>query len=211
MQGALLHSALTTSSSEAHVFRQRSNPCACSLGLAAFQSPLAGRLMGVGGVGGAQHGWRGILSEPRIPAFGPRLQVCVPWQEFLLFSPSCEVRGTLEVSTLGGKGPGDMEGQPLPLTGQGVVLGWELGFPRTACRDLGHVMALLDLSLSQLSTVPGSPSDRTTGRQDGALGFYNTVLREGGEGGGREVERCGERERGRGLTQEKDCTHIKDL
>lgn len=40
------------------------------------------------------------MANSGIPAFSPRLQGCVPWQKFLLFSPSCQVRGTLEVSTV---------------------------------------------------------------------------------------------------------------
>ena len=41
------------------------------------------------------------LASPGMSAFSPRLQIHVPWQKFLLFSPSGQVRGTMEVSTLG--------------------------------------------------------------------------------------------------------------
>ena len=59
----------------------------------------------------------------------PRLQIRVPWQKFLLFLPSGQVRGTLEVSTLwGGKGPGRIVPALNWESGPG---GSELGLPLT--------------------------------------------------------------------------------
>lgn len=79
-------------------------------------------VMAQGGVGGVPFGPGGLGKRGgRVSALSPRLQIHVPWQKFLLSSPSSQVRGTLEVSTLrGGEGPG---GIGLPFTGQEVVLG----------------------------------------------------------------------------------------
>lgn len=58
----------------------------------------------VQGLGGALYGPEAMAS-PEMSALSPRLQIRVPWQKFLLFSPSGQVRGTLEFSTVwGGKG-----------------------------------------------------------------------------------------------------------
>lgn len=88
-----------------------------SLGIATFQCPLRTQASGVAPLVGRFTGRvRSLLAGPQgrwgaegsrgtaftnsgIPAFSPRLRGCVPWQKFLLFSPSCQVRGTLEVST----------------------------------------------------------------------------------------------------------------
>lgn len=84
------------------------------------------------------------MANPKISAVGPRLQVCVPWQKFLLFSPSCQVRGSWEVSTLWVKKAleGWRDGSRPKL---GKRVSWRQGAlaPLAACHDLGHAAALL--------------------------------------------------------------------
>lgn len=59
--------------------------------------------------------------NPGIPALSPRLRIGVPWQKFLFFPPSRQVRGTLgSFHSLGRDGP-------RPLLGKGDPGGSELG------------------------------------------------------------------------------------